>query len=276
MSAILFFDPITRAIDANGDPIVGATWYFFESDTDTPTDVYADADFGTSLGTSVESDAAGRFPTFYMDPAVEYRARLEDQNDVLIRDIDPYFPRAPSEPPGTVVMFFGSAAARDIAYPSTFWQVCNGSGGSPDMRDRVPLGVSSTRAVGDTGGSELVNTSVAGAHDHGGATDPTVLDATNMPVHHHRLWAKTASDSDNETFGFGEASVEGLTGQLTSDGPFGYVDAGLAGTGDQLVEDAGTGTPTGHDHDIPEEPDHFHTVVTVPPYVALWFLMRKT
>ena len=276
MSAILFFDNIIRAFDDDGDLIPGATLEFFESGTDTPADVYTTDALSTPIEQPVEADAAARFVNMYLDPAVQYRVKMRTALGVLIRDTDPYLPRAPSEPPGTVVMFFGSAEDRDIAYPSTFWQVCNGSSGSPDMRDRVPMGVSSTREVGDTGGAESVNTSEAGAHDHDGETAPTILDGTNMPIHNHRLWVKTASDTDNEVQGFGNPDTEGLPGVLTTDGPYGYVDAGLDGDGDKLVEEAGTGTPDGHAHDIPEEPDHFHTVATVPPYLALWFLMRKT
>lgn len=49
----------------------------------------------------------------------------------------------------------------------TQWRVCDGSDGTPDMRDRVPLGVSASKARGSKGGSATHNHTVSvsvGAH----------------------------------------------------------------------------------------------------------------
>jgi hypothetical protein len=274
MSANIFYDLRARPLDSNGDIMPGCYLQFFESETDTPTPVYSDGDLDTELGTTVTAEADGRFPTIYMDSAIVYRVKLYNAANEQQYDEDPVHPHL-TVPAGTVVMFNGTAEDRDTAYPPALWELCDGDNGTPDTRDRCPVGVSGTKAINTTGGTASGTTATAGAHDHGGDTGETVLTENNMPVHNHRLWVKTASDGDNETFGFGGATVEGLTGQLAADGPYGYVEAGLAEAGDNLVEDAGLADPEGHDHDITEEPAHDHDFDAQSPYFTIWFLQRK-
>lgn len=79
----LFIPGLIPALDANGDPISGATWTFYRSGTTTPVPVYSAG--GTSLGSTIIADAAGRFPTAYLQSAYPYRAVREDGS----RDLDP-------------------------------------------------------------------------------------------------------------------------------------------------------------------------------------------
>jgi hypothetical protein len=275
--SFLFFNPLAQPLDDNGDPMPECYLQFYEHDSTTPTPVYADADMETELSNPVVANAAGRFVPIYMDPAVVYRVLLFDAADVEQWDVDPIHAHV-AFPPGTVVMFDGTAEERDAAYPPALWELCDGDNGTKDTRDRCPVGVSNTKPIsgaGSTGGTASGTTDPDGAHDHGGDTGDTVLEAANMPVHNHRLYVKTASDSDNETFGFGNATTEGLTGQLAADGPYGYVEAGLSEAGDPLVEEAGAADPDGHDHTITEELDHTHGFSAQSPYFTMWFLKRK-
>jgi len=52
-------------------------------------------------------------------------------------------------PSGVIVIWSGSAGA----IPSG-WNLCNGSNGTPDLRDRFVVGAGSTYAVGNTGGTK--------------------------------------------------------------------------------------------------------------------------
>jgi|TARA_R110000824_G_scaffold297205_1_gene485425 hypothetical protein len=72
---------------------------------------------------------------------------------------------AASFPTGGIIIWSGAEAAIP-----TGWILCNGSGGSPDLRDRFIVGAGTTYAVGGTGGSA---NSVAVNHTHtGSVTDP--------------------------------------------------------------------------------------------------------
>lgn len=270
MSATLFYDLRARPLDSNGAIMPGCYYEFYESQTDTPTPVYADDGLSSELGTTVTSASDGRFPVMYLDAAVVYRVKLFDAAGSLQYEADPVHPHV-AIPPGTIVMFDGTAEDRDAAYPTALWQLCDGTGGSPDSRDRGPVGVSNTKDIGTSGGNSSGTTEDAGAHDHGGTTDPTVLTDTNMPVHHHRLYAWNVNGSDVKDDGFGSAGHVSVTGEINSGGE--YIDENAGG--DQLIEDAGDADPDGHDHGITAAADHAHDFDAQSPYFTVWFLKRK-
>jgi hypothetical protein len=277
-----FFYPRMRAFDDNGDPISGAYAKFFQSATTTPAQVYANGALTTSLGVKVTSNAAGVFPAIYGDPSVVYRMQMFTaetspgaDDGVLISDDDPIHPHV-AFPTGTGVMFFGDATARDAAYPPALWELCDGDNGTPDTRDRCPVGVSNTNPIGTTGGAlGSVNTSTGGSHSHSGLTGTTTLDPSNLPEHNHRVWAWNVNGSNSTLDGFGIPSFNvSIAGELAAGGA--YINANAQGT--KLVESTGEapGAAVGHDHTIGADGSHFHTVsASQSPYFTTWFLMRK-
>ena len=72
-------------------------------------------------------------------------------------------------PPGTIVMWSGSIA--DIP---DGWALCDGTSGTPDLRDRFILSVSAGEDPGETGGSHTKALSVSNLppHTHSFTTDP--------------------------------------------------------------------------------------------------------
>lgn len=279
MNAYLFFDPRARPLSIAGAILPGAKLKFFVTLTTTPTPVYADAALAVSLGTTVTADENGQFPPIYLSPLVTYRVQMYDANDVLLPDgdVDPLCPK-PDYPPGTVMWFYGDAAARDVAYPPALWQWLNGTNGTPDGRDRVPILAGGAYAAGDTGGSLLSATNAGGDHTHGGNTGSTTLSAANMPTHNHRLYVRQSATLRGNTHGFGFANTAGLEGQIIDDAPYGYEDTAPQSGGNKLVEATGSGSPTGHTHTIGASGTHTHTIGGggLPPYVGLWALMRRS
>lgn len=65
-------------------------------------------------------------------------------------------------PKGCIVLWSGA-----IADVPTGWQLCDGTNGAPDLRDRFVLGAGNSYAVGDTGGSK---DAVVVEHQHTGGT----------------------------------------------------------------------------------------------------------
>lgn len=88
MAATLLND-LPRATDANGNPLSGAKWKFYDTGTTTPRAVFAEDTLATSLGSTVTADAGGKFVPIYLNAAYEYRAILEDADGAEYRDIDP-------------------------------------------------------------------------------------------------------------------------------------------------------------------------------------------
>jgi len=78
-------------------------------------------------------------------------------------------------PLGGIILWSGSVAA----IPAT-WQLCNGTNGTPDLRDKFVVGAGSTYAVNATGGSA---NAVVVSHTHTATvTDPGHAHSYNQPV----------------------------------------------------------------------------------------------
>jgi hypothetical protein len=271
-AAYLFYSPQFRPLSPDGSILPGAYVQFYEAGTTTPTDVYADDALTTPLPNPVVADASGEFVPIYLDPAVTYRALLFDEDDVLQWDVDPLAPPR-DYPPGTVLMFMGTEAALEAAYPPALWQQCDGTNGTYDLRDRSPIGVSGTNGPGTTiGGSGLVNTTSAGAHDHGGDVSAESLSVAQMPEHAHGvLGASGSAGAVDVDVPISDSQSTAFAGwRFTASGP--YIDDAPSG-GSALIEDTGGGGT--HDHEISEDGSHIHQVNVVPPAVALWFIMRR-
>jgi hypothetical protein len=91
MASELFYLPGRSAINLDGFVASGAVLSFFDTGTGTPASVYSDAGLTTSLGASVAANAAGRFPTIYIDDTKIYRVTCVQDGTTLF-DVDPYYP----------------------------------------------------------------------------------------------------------------------------------------------------------------------------------------
>lgn len=77
-------------------------------------------------------------------------------------------------PSGGIIMWSGTIAAISSL---DGWELCDGSNGTPDLRDRFIVGAGSGYAVGATGGVNSVT-----------------LTTNQMPSHNHTLLASSATD----------------------------------------------------------------------------------
>lgn len=276
--SFLIHDPMWRPLGAAGEVLPGCTLTFYESGTTTPAAVYADADLATPLTNPVEADSAGNLPAIYGDSAVVYRRQLHDADDQLLLDVDPIHPHV-QFPPGTIMMFKGSEEDRDEAYPPSLWEICDGDNGTPDTRDRSPVGVSNTKPIsgddseGGTVGDTVESTS-AGAHTHGGATGSTTLTENQIPSHRHFAVADVANTSAALSSGnqIGENSDDSV-----SSGNSEYILRSAGASPDATIgRTSATGGGQGHTHPITSGGAHTHNVtIPAPPYFTVWFLMRK-
>jgi hypothetical protein len=82
---------------------------------------------------------------------------------------------------GMIMMFSGSLATigtGDLAG----WALCDGSNGTPDLRDKFILGAGN-RPTGVPNTGDSFNTTAGGAHDH--AINATAISIAQMPSHDH-------------------------------------------------------------------------------------------
>ena len=73
----------------------------------------------------------------------------------------PQGPAGPGMPSGAIVMWSGSVNAIPAG-----WMLCNGSNGTPDLRNRFIVGAGSSYSVGATGGSDTVTLTVEQMPQH--------------------------------------------------------------------------------------------------------------
>lgn len=91
-------------------------------------------------------------------------------------------------PTGVIVMWSGSI----LTIPSG-WLLCNGTSGTPDLRDRFVVGAGSSYVVGATGGSANA-TLVSHSHTFSGSGSGSGNTGSALGTHTHTYSGTTASD----------------------------------------------------------------------------------
>ena len=200
-------------------------------------------------------------------------------------------------PQGVILMWSGSVATIPVG-----WALCDGTGGTPDLRDKfiVGAGTGGSYGVGDTGGATSATSTAAGAHDHSGNTGGHALDITEMPKHRHYTFAtpndetypdvattyRTRSDSSNSVVVRGTDTSDyeiNRSWDNVSDPPLvdgirgGEPTMGL--TSFQKENDGSDPSAYGqtHAHTIAAVVDHTHDITDLrPPYYALAYIMKTT
>lgn len=140
-------------------------------------------------------------------------------------------------PTGTIILWSGSVGSIPVG-----WALCNGSGGTPDLRDKFILGAGGAVSPGGTGGSSTTGNSTV--FNTGG----TVLTEAQIPSHAHGGVPFAGADTDR---GIGNASSFSL-------------------------DSSGSTSPAGggqaHDHTVGA---HTHPQ-NLPPYYALAYIMKTS
>jgi len=183
-----------------------------------------DAEY-TAIASAISSKADSNSPTFTGTPLAPTASVGTNTTQVATTA----FVLANSVPSGMIAMWSGSVAT----IPSG-WYLCNGSNGTPDLRDRFVVGAGSTYAVDATGGSA---NAIVVSHTH----TATVTD----PGHNHSVQTLALQTSAAGAEVTTQFSGTNLTGSNTT---------GIT------VTNATTGTSG--------------TNANLPPYYALCYIMK--
>lgn len=162
-------------------------------------------------------------------------------------------PIAAAIPSGGIIAWSGAIASIPVG-----WALCDGTNGTPDLRNRFIIGAGSSYSVGGTGGAASVNAGAGGDHAHGGATGGTAISAAQMPAHSH-------SGGISITQPYSGALPNPLDGADAASFRYNWNNTGGSGS-------AGGGQA--HDHSISASGTHTHSVDTLPPYLALAYIMK--
>ena len=184
----------------------------------------------TAIASAISSKADSNSPTFTGTPLAP-TASAGTSTTQIASTAFVTTAVAAAFPSGGIIIWSGSVAS----IPSG-WYLCNGSNGTPDLRDRFVVGAGSTYAVADTGGSA---NAIVVSHTH----TATVTD----PGHTHTYNENTS----NEFVGTGVLRTDVWNDSSTN--------TGSATTG-ITVSNASTGSSG--------------TNANLPPYYALAYIMK--
>jgi hypothetical protein len=159
--------------DDNGVPLAGGLIYTYQAGSSTPLVTYTTNGGTIANANPIVLDAAGRVPQeIWLLTGYSYKFVLQNADAVLIQTLDNIYPilqnapaSAPAVPTGAILLWSGSTGS----IPAT-WYLCDGTNGTPDLRNSFIVGAGSTYAVNATGGTA---DAIVVSHTHtASVTDP--------------------------------------------------------------------------------------------------------
>lgn len=226
----------------------------------------ADASIGTNISVGGNATITGDFTTSgtvtmnsiaAASSATNYNFLVQESNDI-VKQVN-----AAPIPVGGIILWSGT-----IANIPSGWALCNGSNGTPDLRDKFVVGATTdVGGVAKTGINGAVTTT-GGAinHDHGGNTANHTLTTGQIPAHQHIYKDSYYIEYNDPGVGAG-----GAISGVDNVGPTTYKGSGDSDSDNKYVyyrlnttNNEGAGGQ--HKHGIPNASN-------LPPYYALAYIM---
>jgi microcystin-dependent protein len=157
--------------DNNGIPLNGGLLYTYQAGSTTVLTNYTDISGSIANSNPIVLDSAGRCATeIWLTYGLNYKFVLKTSASVTIGTYDNIYGIVGVQtavgttiPTGMISLWYGS-----IGSVPSGWYLCDGTNGTPDLRDRFIIGAGSTYSVGATGGSanHTLTTSEMPSHTH--------------------------------------------------------------------------------------------------------------
>jgi microcystin-dependent protein len=239
----------------DGLPLNAGKIYTYQAGSSTPLATYTSSSGLTANANPIILGTSGRPPNdIWLTEGYFYKFILKDSADVTIQTYDNLYgiigatpPAATPIPAGGIFLWSGSIGSIPAGYV-----LCNGSNGTPDLRDRFVVGAGSTYSVDGTGGSA---NAIVVSHTH------TFSETTaSNGIHNHDV---IGTKSDGYTI-YGADKFY----TVSSSPPSQYVDAlkstGILNAGSHTHTVSGTTASAGNSG----------TNANLPPYYALCYIMK--
>jgi microcystin-dependent protein len=229
-----------------GQPLAGGKIYTYQAGSSTPLATYTDNTGATANANPIVLGTDGRPATeIWLTYGYNYKFILKTADDTTIQSYDNLYgiigvqpTTGATIPAGLISMWSGSIGS----IPSG-WYLCDGSNGTPDLRDRFIIGAGNTYAVNGNGGASTVT-----------------LTTNNMPSHTH-IATSTVSETPHSHPG-GVASYTNPAGSGGGSASGGATNTGTASTNITVattLATAGSGT----------------SFSVLNPYYALAFIQKS-
>ena len=227
--------------DNNGAPLNAGKIYTYQAGSSTPLATYTSSSGLTANANPIILGTSGRPPNdIWLSEGFFYKFILKDSSDVTIQTYDNLYgiigatpPAATPIPAGGIFLWSGSIGSIPAGYV-----LCNGSNGTPDLRDRFVVGAGSTYAVDATGGSA---NAIVVSHTH------TATSTVTDPGHFHTFTTSGGEGAEGNIKAGGALVATGNTSNVT--------------TGVTVATTVATAGTSG-------------TNANLPPYYALCYIMK--
>ena len=166
----------------DGLPLNAGKLYTYQAGSTTPLSTFTDSSGLIANTNPIILGTDGRPPsTIWLSEGFFYKFVLATSSNVTIQTYDNIYgiinaapPSATPIPTGGIFLWSGSIGSIPAGYV-----LCNGTNGTPDLRDRFVVGAGTTYAVNATGGS---NDAVVVSHTHAATvTDPGHVHTYSSP-----------------------------------------------------------------------------------------------
>jgi len=233
-------------LGTTGLPLAGGKLYTYQAGSSTPLASYTTIDGTIANSNPIILGSDGKLPEeLWLTYGYNYKLVLRDSADVLIYTYDNIYgilgtiPTSSSTvPSGMILLWSGSVGSIPVGY-----YLCDGSNGTPDLRNRFLVGAGDAYAVNATGGSA---DAIVVSHNHTATSVSTVTD----PGHAHGYIAAAPGSYYPNTNGGNPGAISSTTNSastgITVSTSTTNTAAGTSGTGANL-----------------------------PPYYALCYIMKS-
>jgi hypothetical protein len=224
--------------DNNGVPLSGGLIYTYQAGTSTPLATYTDNGGTIANANPIVLDSSGRVPyEIWMFTGYSYKFVIQTSAGASIQTLDNLYPilqnapaSAPAIPSGGIILWSGSTGS----VPSG-WYLCDGTNGTPDLRNSFIVGAGNTYAVGATGGTA---DAIVVSHNHTATstvTDPGHFHVSGVPQDYN-VYGTTAISATNGKTGVQTFSTSPNTSTVTTGITVATTNAtaGTSGTGQNL------------------------------------------
>ena len=226
--------------DNNGVPLAGGLIYTYQAGSSSPLATYTSNNGTTANANPIVLDANGRVSNeVWLLTGYSYKFIIQTATGTSLQTLDNIYPilqnapaSAPAVPSGGIILWSGSTGS----VPSG-WYLCDGTNGTPDLRNSFIVGAGNTYSVGATGGTA---DSIVVSHTH------TATSTVTDPGHNHTLATTTGG------LGGQDAPTRALAGSTTT------------GTSTTGITVATTNATTGTSG----------TNQNLPPYYALAYIQK--
>jgi len=188
----------TTFFGSTGLPLSGGLIYTYQAGSSTPLATYSDNGGSIPNTNPIVLNSSGQAASeIWMIAGYSYKFQIQTSAGVIIQTLDNLYGIPSSSgggggssvPTGCILIWSGSAGS----IPSGF-QLCDGTNGTPDLRNSFVLGAGNNYVVGQTGGS---TDAIVVSHTH----------SVNDPGHFHTYTTLGGSGSTYQGGSGGEVSA---------------------------------------------------------------------